>query len=222
MGGGGKLSEHKPFDKFVAFTLAEVLITLGIIGVVAALTIPSLISRYRGKVAVSRLQKFYSTMQQALTKSELDNGQMSDWTYATLYSQEENTTFFETYLKKYLSVLKYENGYYVNIPIQGVAVYLSDGTAFVLDEKWIAFFPDAKKMEDSGRKAINGKDAFVFNLDSDKKIVPFGIGPTRAYLLTSTSNQSCNMNVPNNVRWGCADLIMSDGWKIADDYPIKF
>ena len=34
-------------NKFLGFTLAEVLITLGIIGIVAALTIPALIGNYQ-------------------------------------------------------------------------------------------------------------------------------------------------------------------------------
>ena len=37
------------------FTLAEVLITLGIIGVVAAMTLPSVIHNYKKKEASSRL-----------------------------------------------------------------------------------------------------------------------------------------------------------------------
>ncbi len=41
------------------FTLAEVLITLGIIGVVAAMTLPNLIANYRSKVAVTQLKKMY-------------------------------------------------------------------------------------------------------------------------------------------------------------------
>ena len=41
------------------FTLAEVLITLGIIGVVAALTLPSLITNYRKKQTVAQLKKVY-------------------------------------------------------------------------------------------------------------------------------------------------------------------
>ncbi len=40
-----------------AFTLAEVLITLGIIGVVAAMTLPSLVGNYKKKVTVTRLKK---------------------------------------------------------------------------------------------------------------------------------------------------------------------
>ena len=40
-----------------AFTLAEVLITLGIIGVVAALTLPALINNYEKSVVETRMQK---------------------------------------------------------------------------------------------------------------------------------------------------------------------
>lgn len=40
-----------------AFTLAEVLITLGIVGVVAAITIPTLIAGYQKKEAVNALKK---------------------------------------------------------------------------------------------------------------------------------------------------------------------
>ena len=39
------------------FTLADVLITLGIIGIVAALTLPSLIQKYQEKVTLERLKK---------------------------------------------------------------------------------------------------------------------------------------------------------------------
>lgn len=42
------------------FTLAEVLITLGIIGVVAAMTLPTLVQKYQDKADHSHLQKVYS------------------------------------------------------------------------------------------------------------------------------------------------------------------
>ena len=48
-----------------AFTLAEVLITLGIIGVVAAMTIPTLVANYQKKVLVSQLQKTVATISNA-------------------------------------------------------------------------------------------------------------------------------------------------------------
>ena len=47
-------------------TLAEVLITLGVIGVVAAMTMPILINKYKEIVEVSELKKAYSIMSQAM------------------------------------------------------------------------------------------------------------------------------------------------------------
>lgn len=51
-----------------AFTLAEVLITLGIIGVVAAMTLPVLISNYNNKIYINQLKKSYSTFSQGMQK----------------------------------------------------------------------------------------------------------------------------------------------------------
>ena len=44
--------------KIRAFTLAEVLITLGIIGIVAAMTFPILMTKYNYKITETRLKKF--------------------------------------------------------------------------------------------------------------------------------------------------------------------
>ena len=57
-----------------AFTLAEVLITLGIIGVVAALTIPTLVNNYRKKVLETGFKKSMSTIQQALNTTAAECG----------------------------------------------------------------------------------------------------------------------------------------------------
>ena len=43
--------------RHTAFTLAEVLITLGIIGIVAALTMPALIANYKNKVFATQTKK---------------------------------------------------------------------------------------------------------------------------------------------------------------------
>ena len=47
------------------FTLAEVLITLGIIGIVAAMTLPALISNHNKKVIATQLKQNYSIISQA-------------------------------------------------------------------------------------------------------------------------------------------------------------
>ena len=55
------------------FTLAEVLITLGIIGVVAAITIPNLINNYKAKRLHSQFLKSYSTIQQVMKMFESED-----------------------------------------------------------------------------------------------------------------------------------------------------
>ena len=65
--------------KRTAFTLAEVLITLGIIGVVSALTMPSLIQSYKEKVTVTKLEKAYSFLNQAYKRISDEYGEPQDW-----------------------------------------------------------------------------------------------------------------------------------------------
>ena len=54
----------------LAFTLSEVLITLGIIGVVSAMTIPTLISKYQKHIVEANLQESYSIIQQVMKYTE--------------------------------------------------------------------------------------------------------------------------------------------------------
>ena len=66
-------------QKKKAFTLAEVLITLGIIGVVAALTIPALMNKTNDKETVVAVKKAYSILSQAYTMAIQDDGPPDTW-----------------------------------------------------------------------------------------------------------------------------------------------
>ena len=81
------------------FTLAEVLIILGIIGVVAAFTLPSVINYIRGKQYEVAMKKGYSVLAQALEKMNEDQG---------VIANQENYPhdMFAPVYKKYLKVLK--------------------------------------------------------------------------------------------------------------------
>ena len=62
------------------FTLAEVLITIGIIGVVAAMTLPSVILNYQEKATMTKVKKAYSIINQAYQKASFDNsGTINTW-----------------------------------------------------------------------------------------------------------------------------------------------
>ena len=82
------------------FTLAETLITLGIIGIVAALTLPTLIEKYQKKVTVNQIKAAYSLLQQAVQASEADNGDITGWEYL------DASAYAEKYLLPYLKVAK--------------------------------------------------------------------------------------------------------------------
>ncbi len=66
-----------------AFTLAEVLITLGIIGIVASMTLPSVINRANEKQWQVAYKKAYSTIQQAFLRAQ-ENGEIVDITAKTV------------------------------------------------------------------------------------------------------------------------------------------
>jgi type II secretory pathway pseudopilin PulG len=88
--GGGVTSHSKGFPNLhstsslwivrkTAFTLAETLITLGTIGVVAALTLPSLIQNYQEKALVNQLKVAYSILSQAYTQALEEHGPSKYW-----------------------------------------------------------------------------------------------------------------------------------------------
>lgn len=62
-----------------AFTLAEVLVTLGIIGVVAAMTLPAITAKYEKVETVTRLKRAYSLLNQGLQRAVTEFGDVNDW-----------------------------------------------------------------------------------------------------------------------------------------------
>jgi len=95
IGGGGKSSYSKGFSDFnyydfvnfchtifkktLAFTLAETLIVMGIIGVIAALTLPNLNSSTGEKEKVAKVKKFYSDFSDAFGRATAVYGPVDTW-----------------------------------------------------------------------------------------------------------------------------------------------
>ena len=79
--GGGAAKNSSLKGKETGFTLAEVLITIGIIGIVAALTFPSIIGYYQKKVLQEQFKVAYSMLSQLLLKSEVDLGGKAECYY---------------------------------------------------------------------------------------------------------------------------------------------
>ena len=227
-------------QRFKAFTLAEVLITLGIIGVVASLTMPLLIQYHKRQVVEVRLQKFYSTINQAVTMSEVYNGDKSDWV------SKDTDDFFNKYLKKYLSYIKYDNKR-VGTSNDWKLVYLSDGSAFLFDiyGTWdsegnqtsktngghFIFCPQAKDCQNGNDYNLWGRKQFAFAFWPNETSNSFRYHKNRGvepYLqawdgdelsLYTQSNYGCNSEAKN---FYCTAIIQHNSWKIPKNYPYRF
>lgn len=90
------------------FTLAEVLVTLGIIGVVAAMTIPTLMQNYQRQSYVTQLKKVYSEIGQAAERYAADNNVVS----LTESRLRGNSTEVNRFATTYFKVVKNCHGSY--------------------------------------------------------------------------------------------------------------
>lgn len=86
------------FKRKIGFTLAEVLVTLGVIGVVSALTVPTLVKNHQKKTFVVQLHKVYSEIQQASENYMNDHNAVS-LREAGLTSRASVADFLHSYFK---------------------------------------------------------------------------------------------------------------------------
>lgn len=83
------------------FTLAEILITLGIIGVVAALAIPSLLQNSYERTTVSRLRETQAVLSAAMRMAEEEYGDVEGW---NIDNNAESGEKIGEYIKNFLKI----------------------------------------------------------------------------------------------------------------------
>lgn len=212
------------------FTLAEVLITLGIIGIVAAMTLPALISNFRGKAAAAKIKKFYSIMQQAVVLSEQDNGPSRDW-IATFSENPDAQIYYDKYLAPYLStlVIKKEHPSW-----QEIILFLTDGSGFTLSNGACAdfnYFLDANNIAKRKNNANikGGREFFTFLICP--KGSSYSGGREGFWPKVQGGNDNCRKNrnclkehckTPYPDGDTCTGLLQYDNWEFKNDYPYKF
>ena len=221
-------------NKNYAFTLAEILVTLGIIGVVAALTMPALIANHKKQVVISRMQKFYTTINQAVKFSEAENGDAADWQSAEYLDAESLYDFWNTYMAKYFvgkNIIKASDG---------ILIILSDGSGFGLynpsidsvngiDWLHIVYCVDFKSCQNHLKKnnnkiysyPLDGKNTFLFR-GLKNSVITYGSSIPRKRNVLINSIGSDNYGCADSYKAYCAALIEYDGWKINKDYPVHF
>lgn len=218
------------------FTLAEVLITLGITGVVAALTIPNLITNYKKKQTITQLKATYSIIAQGIQNSINDNGSLSTWDY-----NMGNEEFAKTYIFPYLKEAKgYQSGNWKVLSIKpsstgcydwgwGTRYNLANGSTISTKRISSGTYIWVDLNNKKGPNVL-GSDVFVFMLNyRDWKnggkwvygLIPEGHWLTRDELLNKKDGYACSKELGSDWYGGeyCAAVIIKDGWQIKDDYP---
>lgn len=218
-----------------AFTLAEVLITLGIIGIVAAMTMPSLIQNYKKKEYSARLKKFYSTMQQAIKLSEIENGPAAGWVApSSITDPQALQQYWETYFAKYFRNAKLIDDFTQDGQTR-LIFQLSDGTLLSISRPNLnsSFQLGASlHMKFNNGNSTLGKDRFVFLLTKDGKFIPYfwdqHVNDENAKLdkdeekFTTNSRDRANVLRLCKVNHAmCTQLLFLDNWEFKDDYPLK-
>lgn len=239
------------YGQYFAFTLAEVLITITIIGIIAAITVPVIHNKYQKEIMLNQLKKTYSDMQQAISWSIAENGDISSWNF-NLKTED----FFNTYLKRYIVIgkdnfnqqrqadnIKYyqisgpeENHFGVMRWTESRYVHLASGAQIFYSNKEVnsdteyihkGFFIDV-----NGYKKPNtfGKDVFVLSLwkyhglEFYQKNDGEGWEDSRNRTIEQLINGPSNYsNQCNKTGIGswCGAAIHRNGWKYPDNYPWK-
>ena len=232
--------------KRCAFTLAEVLITLGIIGIVAAMTMPTLIVNHQKQVTISRLKKIYSVLSQQILLANSAGVPANEYlTAGDKVSADTTEAYFQTYWLPYFkgaSIIKgrqygescqfkYQNGnclpnnIYTDYSFGRVVFSTNDGYILYInvmgwsgsgDNLGDALFSKSQRVIID----INGlKGPNIMGKDIFRVTMNYdknNVMPNYIEQDMDTINKNCSKTGTGE---SCFAKIIKDGWKISDDYP---
>lgn len=180
--------------KFTAFTLAEMLLALGILGVISALIMPTLMANYQKRGLLLSLEKTYSEFSQAIDLFMLNEYAKNVYkSKLSLKGDELTDDNLETsaghFLKNYFRITqncgtddtpcfansyKTLNGSYDDFACDGYAVALENGSSICLKpaESGEKDLPATVIIDVNGPKKPNtaGRDVFTFHIYYDGTI----------------------------------------------------
>lgn len=211
------------------FTLAEILITLGILGVLSAILMPTLVQNYKREAISAKLKKFYSVSNQAIKMSELRNGPKEEWKgcvggNTAIENKMPCSDWYNIYLKDFLKTTRVEH---YNSGYQYTLAYFPDGSLMVIKSGYdIFFYPYAKDYNKTDLTNVarphNGKKCFMFTFTPNiiANTTPYtsgkGIEPYKSLVCEKINDSNGNevevCNNPdnedeliNNPLYGCND-----------------
>ena len=233
---------HTSLKKRAAFTLAEVLITLGIIGVVAAMTMPALITNYKYMVLQNQLKTAYSDLNQAAKMFQVHNG-MSMSEYASGVRPELAMREFQ----KEFNIVKKSDLVWDSTDNEGnnigaapykwtditgtrTAVSNCDTAGFFWDTQGrVLSIDDSPQLGENGPKVcidINGEkapnrlgvDFFIFMFTTDGYVIPWGQEHKNNPSCTSHTN-NCSIIPEDYCKYAAKTQLSCAVYALSNQHP---
>ncbi len=222
------LPRLKPRNDFFAFTLAEVLVTLGIIGVVSAMTVPSLIQNYQRQSYVTQLHKVYNETSQALLQYQTERNALN-LKEAGLASQDAINEFIKSHFRVVQECDNMDNCFadeYKSMKGAVMTSYARERKSFVLASGASirpTYTLEGNKLiniavDTNGQKGPNiaGRDLFWLYVYNNGLIDDYPVNNTINAPLTKEQrednfNNLCLGTSPDS---GCFGKILNDNWQM--------
>ena len=217
-----------------AFTLTEVLITLGIIGVVTAISMPTLIQTYQKQATCNKLKKMYNNLNNIAQMAVNDNGEMTHWDFSEQSILNANSNFYKTYFEPYLITIKkdlstaYSTETHYDTILYDITgnkklfqllrwQILPDGSSIAMFSNAPTYFWIFADINGPNRPNRLGKDVFMLSFNFSKNKIDFwGIGDNNY----RSGSYGCSKEISSQYAGGhCGAWIMKNNWQIPDDYP---
>ncbi len=197
-----------------AFTVAELLLTMTIIGIIAILVLPSFLKDYHKKIYTTRLKKTYEVLFSAMEQACIDNN--VSYFYQTPYSKpnasDKQAEFMNKYFKemenasssgtspfadKY-KILSNDSASALSLPAGSAYARLKGGEAISLSCQTADSCTVIVDINSTEAPNVGGRDLFKFNLDTANNKV------------SSTDDYNkCGTDVYGT---GCFSRIIRDNW----------
>ena len=226
------------------FTLAEVLITLGIIGVVAAMTIPGLITTYQKQVAATQLKKHYSQLNQVLLRISEDPGldvldsKSSDFVPKYIQPHYAGSTYFKPTSNHRKTMCWNDNNYYLGAKARDTQYASIDKkgnssgyiqTPFLINQTASIMLQDGSCIGFNSNITNNKDRATIFVDINGSHVPPNRLGRDLFWFHVDQEKYTV---VPTDAggKYGVYDFpklkigverIKNAGWTIPKDYPWK-
>ena len=203
--------------KNFAFTLGEIMIAMTIVGVVAAMTIPTLHYQRVKKEYTAKIKNFYSRMENSILDMEMDQGSFRDMKKPV---QGEGYAWYIKHIDPYMG------HQYINDAKK--IIYFKDGSSLMTFYTGGCLDVDYDVNADKApNKTGYDRHRFLYCFENSSRLDWFGNTETffgtygSGQVAATTSRQSMIDKCKATPSW-CTKLLQNDQWEFKGDYPMKF